>query len=264
MAEPDSSKHVAWVSGAGSGIGEATARRLASRGTAVALVDLQVDRCQRVVESIQADGGRAIAVACDVAQSDSVAASITQTVEAFGSLDQIVNNAGVVLVKPLHETTDEEWSRTMDVNVKSMYLSLMHALPHLKRADHSSIVNVGSISSFVGQAGTPVYTTSKHAVLGLTRSIALDYAADGIRCNCICPGITDTPMLREHLDATGDPEGVLAQRLRRVASGKAIHPSQVAASIDYLLSDESIGVTGTSLTIDGGYLAAAEWDSGSP
>lgn len=263
MAESDPMGHVAWVSGAGSGIGEAAARHLATGGAAVALVDLHVERCQAVAESIRADGGRAIAVACDVGQSESVEASIRQTVDAFGSLDWVVNNAGIVLVKPLHQTTDEEWSRVMDVNVKSMYLSLVHALPHLRRAGRSSIVNVGSISSFVGQAGTPVYTASKHAVLGLTRSIALDYAADGIRCNCVCPGITDTPMLREHLDATGDPEGVLAQRLRRVASGKAIQPAQVAASIGYLLSDESAGVTGTSLTIDGGYLAAAEWDSGS-
>ena len=123
------------------------------------------------------------------------------------------------------------------------------------------IVNVGSISSFVGQASTPAYTTSKHAVLGLTRSIALDYAADGIRCNCVCPGITDTPMLREHLDATADPEATLADRLRRVPMGVALTPVDVARSILFFSCEDSSGVTGTSLTIDCGYLAAAEWET---
>ena len=142
-----------------------------------------------------------------------------------------------------------------------MFLATKHALPHLRKNRRGYIVNVGSISSFVGQAQTPIYTTSKHAALGLTRSIALDYAADGIRCNCVCPGITDTPMLREHLDTTPDPEATLAERLRRVAMGVALTPLDVAKSILYFSCDDSSGVTGTSLTIDCGYLAAAEWQT---
>src|SRR5438552_5638605 len=119
----------------------------------------------------------------------------------------------------------------MDVHVKSMFFSLKHALPHLRRAGRSWIVNVGSISSFVGQSLTPVYTTSKHAVVGLTKSIALDYAADGIRCNCVCPGITDTPMLREHLDSQPDPVKALAKRLVRVPLGIAFTPIDIAKTI---------------------------------
>src|SRR5436189_5843990 len=110
----------------------------------------------------------------------------------------------------------------MSVNVKSMFFALKHALPYLRRAKRSYVVNVGSISSFVGQALTPVYTTSKHAIVGLTRSIALDYAADGVRCNCVCPGITDTPMLRKHLNVQPNPEAALATRLRRVPLGIAL------------------------------------------
>ena len=123
------------------------------------------------------------------------------------------------------------------------------------------MVNVGSISSFVGQATTPVYTTSKHAVLGLSRSIALDYAKYGIRCNCVCPGITDTPMLREHLNTQPDPRAALDKRLERVPMAVALSPMDVAKSILYFSCDDSSGVTGASLTIDCGYLTAAEWTS---
>ena len=163
-------------------------------------------------------------------------------------------------VKLLHEYTEQEWDRIMDVNVKSMFLSTKHGLPHLTRQKRSYIVTVGSISSFVAQAGTPVYTASKHAILGLTRSIALDYAKDGVRCNCVCPGITDTPALRRHLDTTPDPDATLAKRLRRVAMGVALTPADVAKSILYFSCEDSAGVTGTSLVVDGGYLSAAEWE----
>jgi NAD(P)-dependent dehydrogenase (short-subunit alcohol dehydrogenase family) len=132
----------------------------------------------------------------------------------------------------------------MDTNVKSMFFSVKYAFPYLRRSGRGCIVNVGSISSFVGQALTPVYTTTKHAVVGLTKSIALDYAADGIRCNCVCPGITDTPMLREHLNAQPDPEAALAGRLRRVPMGIALTPHEVAKTILFLSCDDSSGITG--------------------
>jgi NAD(P)-dependent dehydrogenase (short-subunit alcohol dehydrogenase family) len=122
------------------------------------------------------------------------------------------------------------------------------------------VVNVGSISSFVGQAATPAYTASKGAVLQLTRSIALDYAADGLRANCVCPGITDTPMLRSHLAAQPDPQAALARRLRRVPIHAALRPEEVARAVLYLATEDSAGVTGTALVVDGGYTAAAEWD----
>ena len=126
------------------------------------------------------------------------------------------------------------------------------------------MVNIGSVGSFIGQADTPAYTTSKHAVLGLSRSIALDYAENGLRCNCICPGITDTPMLRYHLNTTPDPEATLARRLQRVPTGVVIRPADVARAALYFCSEASAGVTGTSLVIDGGYIAAAEWETPGP
>ena len=150
----------------------------------------------------------------------------------------------------------------MAVNVKSMFFATKHALAHLRNNRRSYIVNVGSISSFVGQASTPVYTTSKHAVLGLTRSIALDYAADGIRCNCVCPGITDTPMLREHLDSHARSRGDAGRPAAPRGDGRGADARlDVARSILFFSCEDSSGVTGTSLTIDCGYLTAAEWET---
>jgi NAD(P)-dependent dehydrogenase (short-subunit alcohol dehydrogenase family) len=250
---------VAWVSGAASGMGEAIARLFAAEGAAVALIDVQAAKGRDVAERIVGDGGRAVLFECDVAREDAVRSSIEQTVRDFGRLTSIVNCAGIVQVKLLHELAVADWDRLMDINVKSIYLSIKHGIAHLKNNPRSYVVNVGSIGSFIGQATTPAYTTSKGAVLSLTQSIALDYAADGVRCNCVCPGITDTPMLREHLNKTPDPDATLASRLRRVPMGIPLTPDHIAKAVLYLSCEDSAGVTGTSLVVDGGYLAAAEW-----
>ena len=261
MSERKLEDQVAWISGATSGIGKAAARLFAAEGAKVALVGRRLELSEKIAAEINAAGGQALAIACDVGNADQVRNSIEQTVREFGGLQCVINNAGMVQVKPLDECSEEDWDYVMGANVKSMFLATKYAMPHFRKNRRSYIVNVGSISSFVGQAGTPVYTTSKHAVLGLTRSIALDYAADGVRCNCVCPGITDTPMLREHLDSTPDPEATLSARLRRVAMGVALTPMDVAKSLLFFSCEDSSGVTGTSLTVDGGYLAAAEWES---
>jgi NAD(P)-dependent dehydrogenase (short-subunit alcohol dehydrogenase family) len=240
-------------------MGEAIARLFAAESAAVALIDVQSAKAQAVSERIKNDGGRAVFIECDVAREADVRSSIEQTVREFGQLTSIVNCAGIVQVKLLHELDVADWDRLMDINVKSIYLSVKHGIAHLKKNSRSYIVNVGSIGSFIGQATTPAYTTSKGAVLSLTQSIALDYAADGVRCNCVCPGITDTPMLREHLNKTPDPDATLAARLRRVPIGIPLTPEHIAKAVLYLSCEDSAGVTGASLVVDGGYLAAAEW-----
>jgi NAD(P)-dependent dehydrogenase (short-subunit alcohol dehydrogenase family) len=251
---------VAWISGAASGIGEAVAQLFASEGSAIALADVQTAKGQALAEEIKAAGGRAIFTECDVAKSEDVRESMEAAVREFGGLSIIVNCAGIVQVRLLHELEEADYDRLMAVNVKSIYLSIRHGLAHLKRHARSYVVNVGSISSYVGQAKTPAYTATKGAVLMLSKSIALDYAADGVRCNCVCPGITDTPMLREHLNKTPDPDATLAARMRRVPTGVALSPEDIAKSVLYLSCEDSAGVTGTSLVVDGGYLAAAEWE----
>ncbi len=255
---------VAWISGATSGIGEAAARLFASEGAKVALIGRRVAKGRAIATELRAAGGEALALGCDVANERQVRESIRQTVRRFGQMDILVNNAGMVDVRPLHEYTERQWDRVMNVNVKSMFFAVKHSIPHLRRGGRGCVVNVGSISSFVGQALTPVYTTTKHAIVGLTKSIALDYAADGIRCNCVCPGITDTPMLREHLNAQPDPEAALQSRLRRVPMGIALTPHDAARAILFFSCDDSAGITGTSLVIDAGYLTAAEWETRGP
>ena len=187
--------------------------------------------------------------------------SIEQTAAQFGGLQIIVNCAGVVHVTPLHEYAEEDWDDLMGVNLKSIFFALKYGLPYLRQNKRSYMVNIGSVGAFIGQANTPAYITSKHAVLGLSRSIALDYAADGLRCNCICPGITDTPMLRYHLNTTPDPEATLTDRLRRVPMGIALTPLDIAKAALYFCCEDSAGITGTSLVIDGGYTTAAEWET---
>ncbi|MSU35258.1 MAG: SDR family oxidoreductase [Pedosphaera sp.] len=249
-----------WISGAASGMGEGVARLFAREGASVALIDVQAAKGLAIAEEIRSEGGRAVFIECDVRHEASVRFSIAQTVVEFGGLQSLVNCAGIVQVKLLHELEVADWDRLMDINVKSIFLSIKHAIAHLKKNPRSYVVNIGSIGSFISQSSTPAYIASKGAVLMLSKSIALDYAADGLRCNCVCPGITDTPMLREHLNMTPDPEATLKSRLRRVPMGVPLTPNDIAKAALYFSCEDSAGVTGTSLVIDGGYLAAAEWE----
>jgi NAD(P)-dependent dehydrogenase (short-subunit alcohol dehydrogenase family) len=255
------SGQVAWIGGGASGIGAAVAELFAAEGASVAVADVQVDRGRQLARDLVRGGSAAVFTPCDVARDAEVRASIDETVEHFGALHIVVNCAGVVHVGPLDQYSEEDWDALMAVNVKSIYLSIRHAMAHLRAAKRSYVVNIGSISSFVGQALTPAYNASKGAVLQLSRSIALDYAADGLRCNCICPGITDTPMLRYHLSKSPEPEQALAERLRRVPLGIALAPLDIAKAALYFACEESSGITATSLVVDGGYTATAEWNT---
>ncbi len=251
---------VAWVSGAASGMGEGIARLFAREGAAVALVDVQAGKGRAIAEQIHGEGGRAVFFECDVRNEASVQASMEQTAKEFGGLQIIVNCAGIVQVKLLHELDAADWDRLMDINVRAIFFSIKHGIARLKMNLRSYVVNIGSVGSFIGQGSTPAYTASKGAVMMLSKSIALDYAADGLRCNCVCPGITDTPMLREHLNMSPDPEAALQNRLRRVPIGVPLTPHDIAKAVLYFSCEDSAGVTGTTLVVDGGYLAAAEWE----
>jgi NAD(P)-dependent dehydrogenase (short-subunit alcohol dehydrogenase family) len=254
-------EQVAWISGGASGIGAAVSRLFAAEGARVLIADVQVDRGRTLEAAIDDADGTAQFCECDVTDEGQVRASIERTLSEFGGLQVVVNCAGIVHVKLLHEYSVEEWDRIMAVNLRSIFFSIKHAIAALRRNPRSYMVNIASISSYVGQASTPAYTASKGAVLLLSQSIALDYASDGLRCNCVCPGITDTPMLRHHLQAVANPAAALAKRLHRVPLGRALTPDNVARTVLYLSCEDSAGVTGTSVVVDGGYLAAAEWDN---
>jgi NAD(P)-dependent dehydrogenase (short-subunit alcohol dehydrogenase family) len=249
------------VTGAASGIGLAIARRFAAEGAAVAMVDIDEEKGTAAAREIQLSGHCADFYPADVAREDHVQSVVHTAVTRYGRLDHLVNNAGVVLVKPLEECTVEEWDRVMDVNLKSIFLFTKMSLPHLKESDGPTIVNIGSVSSFVGQADTPVYVASKGGVAMLSKTLALDFAKYNIRVNCVCPGITDTPMLRYHINRSPDPDKTIRERLNRVPLNRMLTGDDIASAVLYLSSPASAGITGTTLVVDAGYLAAAEWSN---
>lgn len=252
----------ALVTGAGSGIGLGIAQRFAAEGARVALLEMDAEKGSAAAAEIRASGGACEFFYADVGAEIDVTRAVTQVAARFGCVDHLVNNAGIVLVKPIEQCTVEEWDRVMDVNIKSAFLLVKHLLPSLRASENGTIVNIGSVSSFVGQKNTPAYVASKGAVAMLSKALALDLAEDGIRVNCVCPGITDTPMFRFHVSQTADPEKTLRERRGRVPLGRMLSPLDIAEAVLFLSAPESSGITGTTLLVDAGYLAAAEWSAG--
>jgi NAD(P)-dependent dehydrogenase (short-subunit alcohol dehydrogenase family) len=251
---------VAIVTGGASGIGRASAIAFAREGARVVVVDIDERNGEETVAAIATLGHDAFFARADVASETEVKRVVEETIARWGKIDILFNNAGVVLVKPLEEMTGEEWDRVMSINVKAAFLAIKHAVPHMRTSGGGAILNTGSIASFTGQLGTPVYSASKGAIALLTKSLALDFGRDRIRVNCICPGITDTPMLREHMGQGDEGEANIRTRLSRVPLGAILSPGDVARAALYLVSDDSAGITGILHVVDGGLLAAAEYD----
>jgi NAD(P)-dependent dehydrogenase (short-subunit alcohol dehydrogenase family) len=249
---------VAVVTGGASGIGRSIAERFAEAGASVAVVDRDQTQGCAVQSKIQAGGKICEFFAADVSNEAEVAAAIAQIAAHFQRIDHGVNNAGIVLVKGVEECTGEEWDGVFNVNVKSIFLMVKYSLPWLRRSHRPSVVNISSVSGMVAQRGTPAYVASKGAVLMLSKAFALDLADVGVRVNCVCPGITDTPLFHSHVQSTCDPARTLVQRTRRVPMARMLSPYEIADAVLYLASDRASGITGTELVVDGGYLATAE------
>jgi NAD(P)-dependent dehydrogenase (short-subunit alcohol dehydrogenase family) len=249
---------VAVVTGAASGIGRSVAERFAEAGASVAMMDRNEDQGRAVSSQIQAAGGNCEFFSADVKDEADVARTIEKIAARFQRIDHVVNNAGIVLVKGVEDCSAAEWDNVFAVNVRSIFLMVKYALPFLRRAEAGSIVNVSSVSGIVAQTGTPAYVASKGAVLMLSKALALDLAPSGIRVNCVCPGITDTPLFHSHVQSTSDPARTLLQRTRRVPLQRMLSPNEIADAILYLASDRASGITGTELVVDAGYLATAE------
>lgn len=245
------------VTGAASGIGLGTAKRFAGAGATVVMVDKDAAAGQYEAQALSAPF-----FVADVSDEDAVRSAAGAIAARYGRVDHLVNNAGIVVAKPIEETSADEWDQVMNVNVKSVFLMTKYLLPALKAAPAASIVNLGSVSSFVGQKHTPAYVASKGAVAMLSKALALDLSGSGIRVNCVCPGITDTPMLRFHAGKSGDAEATIRARLDRVPLGRVLTPEDIANAILFLCSRQASGITGTTLLVDGGYLATAEWSNG--
>jgi NAD(P)-dependent dehydrogenase (short-subunit alcohol dehydrogenase family) len=252
---------VAIVTGAASGIGRATAIAFAREGARVVVADTNERGGNETTAAIQVEGHDALFARVDVTREAEIAQMVKETVERWGHVDILFNNAGVVLVKPIELMLEEEWDRVMAINVKAAFFAIKHVVPHMRRTGKGAILNTGSIASLSGQVGTPVYSASKGAIALLTKSLALDLGRDHIRVNCICPGITDTPMLREHMGDGREGDARIRARLSRVPTGEILSPEDVARAAVYLVSDDSEGITGILHVVDGGLTAASEFNA---
>jgi 2-keto-3-deoxy-L-fuconate dehydrogenase len=248
---------VAVVTGAGSGIGQAIAATFAAQGARVAVLERDAGAAAQTVERICGRGGAALAVVCDVSDAVSVAAAFARVDADAGRLDILVNNAGIAHIGTVESTTETDLDRVYAVNVKGVFLCSQAAVPHLRRHGGGVILNLASIASLIGLVDRFAYSMSKGAVLTMTRSIAVDYVKQGIRCNCICPARVHTPFvdgyLREHYP--GHEEEMFQQLSAYQPIGRMGTPEEVAALALYLCSDEASFITGQAYPIDGGVLA---------
>ncbi len=244
------------VTGGNSGIGRATAHAFAAEGATVAVAARDEARSRTVVDEIEAAGGRAIALPCDVTDEASCRNAVDAVVAALGGLDVLFNNAGVIYrEQTAPATTPEEWDHTFAVNVRGTFLMSRLAVPVMIDGGGGVIVNNASYFGLVGGKGAAAYCAAKGAVVLLTKAMALDHARDGIRVNCVCPGSVDTPMLRGEMEEMGGADAVRHRFEDKHPIGRIAAPEEIAAAVLYLASADAAFVTGVSLPVDGGITA---------
>ncbi|AWN45398.1 oxidoreductase [Methylobacterium terrae] len=244
---------VALVTGAAMGMGLAAARAFAEAGAAVVLADLDLEAARAAEAGINAAGGRALAVRCDVGRDDEVAAMVARTVDTFGRLDAAFNNAGIQI--PPNDVVDvpsADYERVMAINLRGVWTCMRAELRQMQAQGRGAIVNCSSIGGLVGNPGLAAYHATKYGVIGMTQSAALENAARGIRVNAVCPGTIDTPMVARMVAER--PEA-MAEILRKQPIGRLGRPEEVAAAVLWLCSDAASFVVGVALPVDGGYTA---------
>ncbi|MGD0790346.1 MAG: glucose 1-dehydrogenase [Terriglobales bacterium] len=247
---------VALITGGASGIGRATALLFAREGAAIALADVNADAGQRVADEIAQSGGRAFFEPVDVTRAGDCQRVVGQTIREFGRIDILFNNAGIIRRATVLDLTEDDWDRVMAVNVKSIYLLSRDVIPYMQKAG-GSIINTASGWGLVGGAKAAVYCASKGAVVLLTKAMAIDHGPQKIRVNCICPGDTDTGMLREEAQQLGEENSRFLAASAKRPLGRVGTPEEIAQAALYLASDASSFVTGTALVVDGGGLAGS-------
>lgn len=239
---------VAIVTGAGSGIGRASAIALAREGARVAVVDIQDAAGQQTVESIRQAGREAAFIHADVSQREEANAMVTQVLDQFHSIDVLHNNAGVAVRMPVAEQDEEGWDRCIKVNLKSIFLCCKFAIPHML-ANGGSIINTSSVTGVVGVRNRAAYSTTKGGIVILTKNMALDYARFNIRVNCVCPGFVRTPLIDRIVQ---DPAA--KQKLTALHPlGRLGTPEDIANAVVFLASNDSSWITGHALVVDGGF-----------
>jgi NAD(P)-dependent dehydrogenase (short-subunit alcohol dehydrogenase family) len=242
---------VALITGGGSGLGRASAVRLAGEGASIAVVDISPEGGQKTVRQVEDVGGRGLFILADTTKTEDVRRMVTETVEAFGRLDVLFPSAGVGAGGDVVGTTEEHWDRVLGLDLRGVYLACKYAIPEMRRNASGAIVLVASIGGLLGNWGAS-FCAAKGAIVNLTRQMALAHASEHIRVNCICPGYIATPIIQGILDDS--------KRLKKTAErhpmGRIGQPEEVAAAVAFLASDEASFITGAILAVDGGYLAA--------
>ncbi|MFF2089822.1 SDR family NAD(P)-dependent oxidoreductase [Paenibacillus sp. NPDC058174] len=244
---------VCLITGGGSGIGEVTALRFAEEGAIVVIADIDSAEGQRVAEAIKMAYGETAAVAfpADVSSESDVRRLIEAIASQYGRLDVLVNNAATILPKLIEDVEEREWSKVIDVNLKSVFLLTKHSLPLLKQSK-GSIVNMASLNGLVGQKQNAVYASTKGAIVAMTKSLALDYAPDGVRVNCICPAGVSTPLLEKWTEEQDDPARTRVMLDDMHPLGRPAKPHEIADAALFFASRLSQFVTGVALPVDGG------------
>jgi NAD(P)-dependent dehydrogenase (short-subunit alcohol dehydrogenase family) len=248
------------VTGAGRGVGLAIAQLLAREGASVACIDLDAESAKSTCAAIVGAGGRAIAIAADAASAGGAAACVDRAAVELGGIDIVVNNVGIGGHGTIETTSEQEWDRVMGVNPKSVFLISRFALPHLRASGRSAILNIASGVGVRAARNWVAYGTSKSAVVALTKLMALDHAEDGIRVNCVCPGLIETDLSRKNLQESAQQRGLGLEEVTRQARssyplGRFGQPADIAYAVLYLVSDEASWVTGSTLVVDGGRCA---------
>jgi NAD(P)-dependent dehydrogenase (short-subunit alcohol dehydrogenase family) len=248
---------IALITGAASGIGRATALLFAREGANILVADIKSDAGKRVTQEIVSSGGRAICETIDVTSASDCRRITERAIHEFGRIDILFNNAGIIRRASVLDLSEDDWDRVMAVNVKSIYLLSREVIPHMQKAGGGTIINTASGWGLTGGAKAAVYCASKGAVVLLTKAMAIDHGKHNIRVNCLCPGDTDTAMLRDEAQQLGeDSKSFLAQSALRPL-GRMGTPEEIAQAALYLASDASSFVTGTALVVDGGGLAGS-------
>jgi NAD(P)-dependent dehydrogenase (short-subunit alcohol dehydrogenase family) len=251
---------VALVTGAASGIGRAVAQHLAAEGAAVGVADIHRPGGEATVRSIDAAGGHAVFIACDVSQVTDCERMVAETVAAFGRLDIHVNNAAVMLEKNAPDTSEADWDRLIAINLKGTFFGAKYAILQFRRqGGGGSIVNMASVNSFFAEGNIAAYCTSKGGIAQMTRALAMDHSREGIRVNAICPGWIETPMNANFL-ALGPH--IREQAARMSAIGRIGQPDDVARAVVFVVSDDAAFMTGSMVTVDGGFSAGLSPDLG--
>jgi NAD(P)-dependent dehydrogenase (short-subunit alcohol dehydrogenase family) len=246
---------VAIVTGAGRGVGAATAKRFAEEGAAVACVDIEAQSAETTAREIGHAGGSALALALDVSREDGNRAMIERTVEEFGGLDVLHANAAIQVLAGLEETSEESWDKVHDTNLRGVYLGVREALPRLRERGGGSIIFTSSLLGIVGNPDLPAYGATKGGLRALCRSLATAHGPEGIRVNTICPGDVDTPLLQDFFDHQAEPQDARREIEDRYPLGRFAAPIDIANVAVFLASEQSSYITGIDVIVDGGLLA---------